>query len=96
MMLLLTMLIGAASAAPCPVKVSEEGNRTYAWYYLKNTSDADVAVTIERSWTYERKRRTETARMSLYPGQHKNVMSMNRKQAPKVEITRCEVIEKTQ
>lgn len=71
------------------VKVSEEGNAEYAWYYLTNTATKYANVTIERRWVYEAQWLKETKRHRLYPGQHKDVFSFPRNQRPKCCITAC-------
>jgi len=81
----------AAEALPeaCDVVVTEDGNPTYAWFFLTNRGTTDATVTIERSWTYQNRRRRDTAQHRLYPGQHKNVFNMPRRQDPRCRIIRC-------
>jgi hypothetical protein len=71
------------------VKVSEEGNAKYAWYYLTNSADTYVGVTIERRWVYAGQNRKDTVRHRLYPGQHKEVFSFPRNQNPACCILAC-------
>ncbi|AJD49989.1 hypothetical protein S7S_17885 [Isoalcanivorax pacificus W11-5] len=71
------------------VKVSEEGNAKYAWYYLTNSADTYVGVTIERRWVYDGQLRKDTVRHRLYPGQHKEVFSFPRNQSPVCCILAC-------
>ncbi len=71
------------------VKVTEEGNREYAWYYLTNNGDVYAGVTIERRWLYNGRWRRDTVRHRLYPGQHKEVFSFPRRQKPQCCITKC-------
>lgn len=71
------------------VKVTEEGNTQYAWYYLTNSSNKYSGVTIERRWVYQGQWRKDTVRHRLYPGQHKEVFSFPRNQRPMCCIIAC-------
>lgn len=71
------------------VKISDKGNREYAWYYLTNGSDKNVGVTIERRWIYEGRLRTETVRYQLYPREDREVFSFPRNQNPMCCILSC-------
>lgn len=79
----------AADGCKRKVKVSDEGNVDYAWYYLTNNSDSDATVTIERRWIYEGRWRKDTAQHRLYPGEHREVFSFPRNQNPMCCITVC-------
>lgn len=86
----------AKSAAACAssgcagkVKVSEQGNTQYAWYYLTNSANGYAGVTIERWWIYQNQWRKDTVRHRLYPGQHKEVFSFPRNQKPMCCIIAC-------
>ena len=71
------------------VKVTEEGNSKYAWYYLTNTGNKYAGVTIERKWVYQGRWKKQTVRHRLYPGQHKEVFSFPRNQKPACCVTAC-------
>jgi len=75
------------------VVVTDKGNVDYAWYYLTNNSDNNVAVTIERRWIYEGRLRTETARHQLYPGEDKEVFSFPRNQQPLCCVLTCSALD---
>lgn len=71
------------------VKITEEGNREYAWFYLTNNGSQYVGVTIKKTWIYEGRRKKETARIRLYPGQRREVFSFPRNQKPTCKIVQC-------
>lgn len=71
------------------VKVTENGNIKYAWYYLTNDGNKYAGVTIEKSWDYKGQRRRATERHRLYPGEVKNVFNFPRRQNPACGITKC-------
>jgi len=71
------------------VIVTENGNTTYAWYFLTNNGDKYAVVTIERRWIYEGKWRRDTVRHRLYPGEYKEVFSFPRNQNPLCSTIAC-------
>lgn len=73
------------------VKVVEQGNPQYAWFFLLSKADADIKVTTEYSWVYENRRLLKTERHKLYPGERKNIFNMPRNQQPTCTITHCNV-----
>jgi hypothetical protein len=83
----------ACSSAGCnnQVKITEEGNANYAWYYLTNRGSKNAGVTIEKRWIYQGRWSTETARYSLYPGQHVEAFSFPRNQNPMCCIINCTI-----
>ena len=85
----LSLLACNSSGCNNKVKVSEDGNSKYAWYFLTNRSNGYAGITIERRWIYQGKWRKDTVRHRLYPGQHKEVFSFPRKQRPMCCIIDC-------
>lgn len=71
------------------IRVTEEGNSQYAWYYLNNSGSKYADVTIERRWMYEGKWRRETILHKLYPGERREVFSFPRNQQPLCCIIVC-------
>ncbi|GEM_PF-4913337 len=74
------------------IKISEEGNSQYAWYYLNNSSSKYADVTIERRWIYGGSWRRETVAHKLYPGERREVFSFPRNQNPLCCIVACNIL----
>lgn len=79
-------------ASGCDRKVTvsnDSDNDQYAWYYLTNSGDTYMGVTIERRWMYQGRQWKETARYRLYPGQYREVFSFPNSQRPQCCIVAC-------
>ena len=81
----------AAEADTCDGKItlSDRGNSTYSWLYLTNTAKTQATLTIERSWMYQGRRRTDKKQHTLAPDESREVFSFPRNQSPRVSIVSC-------
>lgn len=74
------------------VRITEEGNSQYAWYYLTNGTGKSADVTIERWWVYAGRWQRETVSHRLYPGERREVFSFPRNQQPRCCVNFCNVV----
>jgi len=71
------------------VIVVDRGNSQYAHLNVQNRSENTASVTVERSWLYQGRRRTDTRSFTVPGNGRVEAFSFPRNQSPQITIVSC-------